>query len=218
MIQSLIDWISSIVVPWGLAGVFVGSVLEEVVAPIPSLITQTMYGFLLYGSTPLTALTLLKFSLTVPVFATLGVVIGSLPYFLLSKFASDIIFKKFGKYLGLGPNPKERVEEYWKNTTFDEKFLILGRFIPFVPSVVMAIVPGLARVKTKSFIIASFIGVYIRALILGFIGWQLGFGYKIYADKINKTEGIWLPIVLVIILAIVFIRIRIKRSKSLKKN
>lgn len=209
----MIDWIQSIVLQWGLMGVFLGSVLEEVVAPIPSLFTQTMYGFFLYSEIPLNLGTFMKFALTVPVLATIGTLVGSLPYFLLSKFAGSIIFNKFGRYLGLGPNPKERIDEYWKKTTFDEKFLIFGRFIPLVPSVVMAIVPGLARVKTKNFVISSAIGVYIRALVLGFLGWQLGLGYKSYINVLTRTENIWGPLLVAVILLIILIRIRRKGKR-----
>jgi len=218
MIDTLIAWIESIVVPWGMAGVFVGSVLEEIIAPIPSLFMQLTYGFLLYVNTPTTAETVLKFFVTMPVFAALGVVVGSLPYFLLSKYIGVRFITKFGRFLGLGSDPYAKIQSFLDKQTFDEKFLVFGRLIPMVPSIVIAILPGFFGVSVRNYIIFSFIGAYIRCAALGFVGWQLGRSYLVYFDEIEKTQSVWGPIFLVFILLVVLFYLRRKAKKSAKEK
>lgn len=216
MIEAVISWIESIVVPWGMWGVFVGSVTEEIVFMIPSALTQMGYGFLLYSEMPFSLENILKFSFSVPVFASFGVLIGSLPYYFLARFIGKQFFGRYGKYIGLGSNAQQKIDDYLEKTTFDEKFLIIGRFIPLVPSVFMAILPGLLHISLKKYVIYSLVGVYVRSLFLGLVGWGLGSGYKEYAQIINKNENIWGPILFVIIF--IYIYRHIKKSGILKTN
>lgn len=218
MVDTLILWIESIVKPWGMLGVFVGSVLEEVIAPIPSLFMQLSYGFLLYANTPTTTETVLKFFVTMPVAAAIGVVVGSLPYFLLSKYVGTRFITKFGRYLGLGRDPNAKIQEFLDKQTFDEKFLVFGRLIPMVPSIIIAILPGFFGVSVRNYMIFSFIGAYIRCAVLGFIGWQLGRSYLVYVDKIQSTKNIWGPIILVTLLLIVLFYFRRKARLIEAKN
>lgn|SRR5574343_227264 len=211
MIQSLISWIESIIVPWGMAGVFVGSVTEEIVFMIPSALTQMGYGFLLYGDVAFTLSNFLKFLVTVPVVASVGVLLGSLPYYFLARFVGTQFFTKYGKYIGLGSNAQEKVDKYLEKTTFDENFLIFGRFIPLVPSVFMALIPGILHIKFKKYVIYSLVGVYIRSLVLGLIGWRIGGSYNDYAEIINRNENIFGPIILCLILVYIYIHFRRKR-------
>jgi membrane protein DedA with SNARE-associated domain len=213
MVDSLILWIESIVKPWGMFGVFTGSVLEEIIAPVPSLFMQLSYGFLLYANTPTTTATVLKFFVTMPVAAAIGVVIGSLPYFLLSKYVGTKFITRFGKYLGLGKDPNAKIQEFLNKQTFDEKFLVFGRLIPMVPSIIIAILPGFFGVSVRNYVIFSFIGAYIRCAALGFVGWQLGRSYLVYIERIQETQNIWGPIILIILLLIVLFYFR-RKSKA----
>ncbi|MBP6912793.1 MAG: VTT domain-containing protein [Candidatus Pacebacteria bacterium] len=213
MVENIILWIESIIKPWGMLGVFIGSSLEEIIAPIPSLFMQLSYGVLLYANTPTTTETVLKFFITMPVFAALGVVVGSLPYFLLSKYVGVRFIKKFGRFLGLGRDPYAKVQEFLNKQTFDEKFLVFGRLIPMVPSIIIAILPGFFGVSVRNYIIFSFIGAYIRCAALGFVGWQLGRSYLVYIEKIQETQSTWGPIFLILILLVVLFYLRRKSKK-----
>lgn len=216
MIESVISWIESIVVPWGMWGVFVGSVTEEIVFMIPSAITQMGYGFLLFADIPFSFSNIMRFAFSVPIFASVGVLIGSLPYYFLARFIGKQFFGRYGKYIGLGANAQQKIDSYLEKTTFDEKFLIVGRFIPLIPSVFMAILPGVLHINFKKYVIYSLVGVYVRSLVLGIIGWRLGSGYKEYADIINKNENIWGPILFLIIF--IYAYYHIKKSGLLKSK
>jgi membrane protein DedA with SNARE-associated domain len=213
MVENIILWIESIIKPWGMLGVFIGSSLEEIIAPIPSLFMQLSYGVLLYANTPTTAETVLKFFVTMPVFAALGVVAGSLPYFLLSKYIGVRFITKFGRFLGLGRDPYAKVQEFLNKQTFDEKFLVFGRLIPMVPSIIIAILPGFFGVSVRNYIVFSFIGAYIRCAALGFAGWQLGRSYLAYIEKIQQTQSTWGPIFLILILLVILFYLRRKSKK-----
>lgn len=213
--DSLIFWIQSIIVPWGMWGIFVGSVLEELIAFIPSLFMQLSYGFLLYANTPMTFQTVALFFITMPVVAALGVVVGSLPYFFIAKFLGKVFIDRYGRFIGIGKNTRAKIEKYLEKSSFDEAFMLYGRLIPMMPSVLIAVLPGFFGVKLKNYMFYSFIGAYIRCAVLGFIGWQLGQSYLKYVEKINSLGDFWGPIIFVLCIAatVFYTRYEFKKIK-----
>ena len=117
----------------------------------------------------------------------------------------------------MGHDPNAKIKEFLDKQTFDEKFLVFGRLIPMVPSIIIAILPGFFGVSVRNYIIFSFIGAYIRCAALGFIGWQMGRSYLIYVEKAQATQNTWGPMFLVVILVIVLFYLR-KKAKKLKSQ
>lgn len=188
MIEYLVHFLQTSVLPWGAVGVFVASVVEEVIAPIPSALVMTMSGFLLVtGPISVKAISALIFKVAIP--AAFGVAIGSFVIYYATKFGGKFLIEKWGKYLGLYWADIEKLKSKLSGSRKDE-FLIAGaRIIPFVPSVAISAFCGIIEMNVFRYFVISFVGVFFRGIVLGTLGWQVGNVYEKYAQTISSIEN-----------------------------
>lgn len=188
MIESLVHFLQVNILPWGTIGVFLASVAEEVIAPIPSTLIMTMSGFL-FVSGPLSwgVIHTLIFKVAIP--AALGVTLGSYVIFFVAKFGGHFIIEKWGKYIGLYWTDIEKIKNKLSGTRKDELFIGALRIIPFAPSVAISAFCGIIGMNAVRYFFISFIGIFFRGLILGVLGWQAGNVYEKYAKTISSVEN-----------------------------
>jgi len=97
MIEYLVHFLQVYILPWGALGVFVASVIEEVIAPIPSALVMTMSGFLFVaGPISWNVVYSLIFKVAIP--AALGVTLGSYVIYFAARFGGKFVIDKWGKY------------------------------------------------------------------------------------------------------------------------
>lgn len=200
MIETLLVWIEAIVLPYGAWGIFIASILEELVVPIPSTLVQMGGGFLLMEGLPVTIPHIGRLFLLVVVPATLGLTIGSLAAFLVGKYVGKEFFQRFGRYIGITWEEIENIAEKMKAKGSIFGILVFVRSIPVMPASVASAAAGLLQLGIWQYIIATILGTLIRATVLGFVGWELGAGYKAVAPFIERFEKIGLIILLLGIL------------------
>lgn len=219
MIEFLINIIEKTIIPFGSIGVFVASILEEVVAPIPSALVMTMAGFIFVNG-PVTLLNIWKIIFYVAIPTSLGVTMGSLLVYGVSWWGGKAALENWGKWIGLYWSDVEKMESRLKGTKKDEAIIVIARIIPFVPSVAISALCGFVRIPLIKYIYLTLIGVFIRGIILGIIGWQTGNLYKKYAVLISKFENVALYLIaLAIISFIIFVlfkKYKIKKNRLLK--
>lgn len=205
MIEALVNFLQVNVLPWGALGVFVASVVEEVIAPIPSALVMTMSGFLLIsGPVSLKAILVLIFKVAIP--AALGVTIGSLVIYYVAKFGGKFLIEKWGKYLGLYWSDIEKLRSKLNGNKRDEILIVGARIIPFVPSVAISAFCGIIEMNIFKYFIISFVGVFFRGIVLGGLGWQVGNVYEKYAQTISSIENGVLVFTLVAILVVLVLK------------
>ncbi len=189
MIETLVHFLQVNVLPLGALGVFLASVIEEVIAPIPSALVMTMSGFLLISG-PLSwgVFYALIFKVAIP--AALGVTLGSYAVYFVARFGGRFAIEKWGKYVGLFWNDIEKLQSRLSGTRKDELVIAGARILPFVPSVAISAFCGILEMHPIKYFIISFIGVFLRGIILGVLGWQAGNVYIKYADFISSVENI----------------------------
>lgn len=202
MIEALILFLQTHVLPWGALGVFVASVIEEVAAPIPSALIMTMSGFLLISG-PISYSSILALIFKVAIPAAFGVTIGSYFVYFIAMYGGKVVIDKWGKYLGLYWSDIEKIQSKMSGSEKDEFFIGIARVLPVFPSVVISAFCGLIRMNVLKYSVISFVGIFLRGLILGTIGWQVGNVYAKYAEYIKHIENIVLFIITVIIVVFV---------------
>ena len=211
MIELAIHFIENVLIPLGGWGVFMASVIEEVVAPIPSAAVITLSGFLfLKGSFSATLLFKLIFIVALP--AACGITVGSLFVYGLSFYFGKPLLEKWGKWLGLSWTDIEKIQQKFDAKKVDEIALLFLRTIPIVPSVAISAFYGLVRFNIKKYAIFTLLGTFVRAVILALVGWQVGSLYYTYAQKIASVEKIVL--VFVFVLIFLFIGYRVYRART----
>lgn len=203
MIESIILYIKAIIAEYGALGVFVATLIEEVVAPVPSPLVPVSAGFFLLMSDLSIVEILLKSAIMIALPVAVGISIGSSIVYALGFFGGKPVIEKSKKWTGINWQDVENVQSRFTKGIGDEITLFILRVLPIVPGVGISGFCGVIRYSLKKFIVITFIGSFIRAFILGIVGWQVGELYMTYAGIISKSEKY--IFIVVLILAILFL-------------
>ncbi len=185
--MSVFDGLSSKVV--GLAEqvpleafVFFGSVIEEIIAPIPSPIVLTTAGALAHTQNR----TWVAMGLII-ILAALGKTLGAWFVYWVSDKLEDALIPRFGKYLGVTHAQIEslgaKLGKGWK----DEAFLLLARALPIIPSVPISVACGLIRLKLQTYLWTTFVGTVIRNSLFFAVGYL---GSTQATTLLNGTQAV----------------------------
>lgn len=212
MIEGLVHFLQVNVLPWGAMGVLVASVIEEIVAPIPSALVVSMSGFLLVSG-PFSASTVFALIFKVAVPAALGVTVGSYFIYFVARFGGKFLIEKWGRYLGLYWSDVEKLKEKLSGTKKDEILITAIRALPFTPSVAVSAFCGIIEMNIARYFVVSFVGIFFRSLILGAVGWQAGNIYERYAVLISKAENAVLVSTILFFVIFIVLKYRSKVGK-----
>lgn len=212
MIHTIISFIEKIVIPFGPFGVFFAEIIEEVIVPIPSAMVLFTAGFvLLKGDLSLSLIKDLIFVITLP--ASLGLTLGSLVIYSLGFYGGKPFIEKYGKFIDVSWQGVLDFDEKLNNSKYDELLFVMARIIPIVPSSLLAIFGGVTRMPVRKYIILTFLGSLLKALIYGFVGYKVGDLYSVYAEKVASLEGVGLKVVVAVFISFVGYKIYKKYKK-----
>lgn len=151
--------------------VFMASIVEEIIAPIPSPTVMLLTGSIasvqeraVYALIPLALI------------GAFGKVIGALAVYVVSDRAEDLVIGKFGKFFGVTHLDVEKFGRKLGNGARDYVFLTVLRALPFIPSVVLSVGSGVLKVPLPLFIFSTFFGTILRDgfyLYAGFVGAEM---------------------------------------------
>jgi membrane protein DedA with SNARE-associated domain len=177
-----------------------------------------MSGFI-FVTGPVSFSTILTLIFKVALPAALGVTLGSYMVYFIARYGGKFVIEKWGKYIGLYVSDIEKLEARLSGTRKDE-FLIGGaRILPIVPSVAISAFCGLIEMNVVKYFVISFIGTFIRGIILGAIGWQVGNVYERYANLIGAVEDKILYLIVALVIGfIVFKYIQKKKGEGSSMN
>lgn len=215
MIEAIVTFIEHTLVPYGALGVFLGSVIEEIVAPIPSTLVLLGSGFIFLHGIPFSLhyVTTLLFVVAVP--AAVGMTVGSLVIYGIGYFSGKPVLDRFGKYLGVSWADVTTLQQRFSGTRADEVTLVVLRSLPLVPNTALNALCGLIRMPLLSYISLSAVGFFIRSLTLALIGAQVGSFYDRYSaiiDSIEKYVFIGIMVLAVCVAASLVIRKRLRKT------
>ncbi len=187
------------------AFVFFGSIIEEIIAPIPSPTIMVAAGSLalLEGRS---AMGLLPLALI----GALGKTIGALLVYYIVDKMEDVVMQKFGHFFSITHEDVEKLGSKLGNGARDYFMLTFLRAFPIVPSVVISVGAGLLKISLPLFIISTFLGTIIRDglyLYAGFVGTE------IFKSFIASTAYIEAYIQIIIGIMIIFGTCFIVRKK-----
>ena len=105
--------------------------------------------------------------------ASLGSIIGSIVYYLISSKFGDIIYSFFYNKFPKSQKPLNKVKEMAEK--YGAKMCLIGRMTPSVRTLV-SLISGIFKVKFKDYIIYSSIGILVWTfvlILLGYLGYLL---------------------------------------------
>jgi len=200
----LVEIIRPVVVAYGALGVFLVSLAEEVIAPIPSTLTILAAGFFLIPASVsfLEGFRVAFFIVALP--SAAGITLGSLLLYGIIWWGGKSLIDRFGRWFGVSWSDIEKIERQFEKGWADEAILFVLRATPLIPNSAISVFCGLIRYPLNKFIAITFLGTTLRALIMSLVGWGVGEAYIEYALRLEEVEKyIWLAIIL-FGLAIVF--------------
>lgn len=179
--------------------VVIGSLVEEIVAPIPSPSILT-----LAGSIALSQEKTLLFLVWLAVLGSIGKTLGGWVLYWIGDKAEDIITHKWGKFFGISHKHIEQLGERFHKGHKDIILLTFLRSIPIFPSAPISIGCGVIKLPIKVYLLGTFLGTIVRGFIyiyLGYSGVELLKGLSTHLDRTETIIQLVLFLFLVLIIA-----------------
>lgn len=184
---------------------FLGSILEEIVAPIPSPFVMTSAGSLIAAQNRN-----LVMIFWIAAVASAGKVIGQVFFYVLADKAEDLVINKLGKYIGFSHKEVENIGKHFNGSRTDDIVLAILRAIPIMPSTPISLVAGFIKLNMRTYIVSSFIGNFVRSLTFLYIGYE---GLTALTHGIDSLESV-MKIVVLLALGVIVLIIYYKRGKG----
>lgn len=184
---------------------FLGSILEEIIAPIPSPFVMTSAGtFIAAQNRNLVTI------FWIATISSIGKVFGQVFFYVLADKAEDFVLNKIGKHIGFSHKEVESIGKNFNGSKTDDIVLAILRAIPIMPSTPISLVAGFIKLNMRTFVVSSFIGNFIRSLTFLYIGYE---GLTALTQGIDSLESL-VKIGLLLVLGVAVLIIYYKRGKG----
>ena len=161
---------------------FVGSILEEIIAPIPSPLVMTTAGTLAYTQNHT-----LFYLLWLALAASIGKTIGSWLFYILADKAENLVLTRFGKTLGISHKEVENIGRHFNGTWKDDVILLIVRALPIMPTTPVSLVCGFIKLNQRTYLRSTFIGYFIRSFTFLYLGYT---GMATYGTALGNIGNI----------------------------
>lgn len=180
--QSVLSYLESIsaILPLPLF-VLIGSLAEEIIAPIPSPFVLTLAGSLAAAQN-VNFISLIGLALI----AALAKTAGSYLFYVVADKTEDILTGKFGRLIGFSHKSIESIGKKLEKSSRDEIAIFLLRATPLIPTAPVSVVAGLVKLEVKRYLIASFAGLWVRAIFFLYMGYT---AQGTLSDLTNQLSG-----------------------------
>lgn len=189
--------------------VIIGSVLEELISPIPATLVLGLAGsyVALHGSN-------LPYLLLLIVLGTVGKTLAAWVTYWLGRLLGKFVVARWGKYLGYKTSDLDDVALRLKSKNVWGWIFAL-RALPLAPSAAVSIAAGILHLSQQKFTSATFLGYIIRNLLTAFAGYA---GIDIFANWRTYSENPVYGIIAAIILTLVAIYFFLKAYRQYGTN
>lgn len=216
---AFVEQLITMILAQGALGVFLASIIEEIIVPIPSTVIQTGAGFLFLSghAVSLQSISILLFKIVLP--TAFGTTIGSLLLYGLAYWGGMPFITRYGKYFFVSEAKIQKAHD----AVLAHKSLLWGfcilRFIPILPNSLITAGAGFLRLPFWSYVGTTFVGIFVRALYLGIAGWITGEAYQ-SVDTNHTITGMLISLFvgLAIVTVAVTLIVRAYVKKSSKKS
>lgn len=161
---------------------FVGSFIEEVVAPIPSPIVMTAAGSIAHAQghdfTYLFVLSLI---------GAAGKTLGALIVYAVSYCAGVFFVDTFGRFFGVKHEDIEKLRDKLDGGVKDLALVTFFRALPIMSSAVVSIGCGVLRIGFVTYLVATVVGTIVRDFFYLYVGYS---GVAAYHAMVDGFEGI----------------------------
>lgn len=187
MIESFTSFLESLAhrIPLPLFA-FIGSIIDEIIAIVPSPLVPTTLGVLASEQNRVfTYLFLLALT------GTIGKTLATLiTYWVADKIEDLLATSKIGKVLGLDHEEIEKYGHYFNGSSRDEIIMIVLRALPFIPTLPVSVIAGLIKLNIATYIFSTFVGTYFRFMFYLIIFYGGSQKYQGLMEVLDTTDTI----------------------------
>lgn len=183
--QHFITWLESLAqqVPLPLF-VFIGSIVEEIIAPIPSPLVMLLAGSIQAGQHGGIA-----YLGVLALIGALSKTIGSLIIYVIADKAEDVVIDKFGRFLGVSHSDTEGLGKYLSKGR-DGLAIFLMRALPVMPTAPVSVIAGLIKLDLKTYLASTFLGLMLRNVLYLYLGYTSVGALDSLAEGFDSLENI----------------------------
>ena len=202
ILKPVIDFVISFISTLGYPGIFLLSVLESALIPIPSEIIMPFSGFLVSNGT--------FEPVSVVLAGTFGNLVGSILTYILGIKVGRAFILKYGKYILFKTGHLKFTEEMFQK--YGDKISFFCRLLPAIRTYI-SLPCGIGKANFVKFSIYTFLGSLIWNIMLTYVGIVFGHNWK----NIDKY-AIYLDVVSVCVISVFIIWFIVKIRKRSKTN
>jgi len=163
IIETISNFIISVIEQLGYGGVFVGMMLESTGLPIPSEVIMPFAGYVVWKG----GLTLIGITLA----GTLGCLAGSLIAYYIGLWGGRPLLERYGKYVLIRKGELDRADEWFKK--YGDSAVFISRLLPVVRTFI-SFPAGIVHMDVKKFSLYTVLGSLPWCFALAYIGVLLG--------------------------------------------
>jgi membrane protein DedA with SNARE-associated domain len=164
---------------------FLGSLLEELVSPIPSYLVMGIVGSLSFARdlTPLHIISLIALG-------AFGKSLGALVYYYLGDKLEDRFRVFISRFLGVSA---EKLESFGKRFTGahwkDGGFIFLLRLFPLTPTTAFSVACGVVKIDVRVYMLATYAGYFLKDILYVLLGYYGSASIEKLWAEINWYKG-----------------------------
>jgi membrane protein DedA with SNARE-associated domain len=163
IIETLSDFVISVIEQLGYAGVFAGMTLESVGLPIPSEVIMPFAGYVVWEG----GLTLIGITLA----GTLGCLAGSLIAYCIGLWGGRPLLERYGKYVLIRKRELDLADKWFGK--YGDRAVFVSRLLPVVRTYI-SFPAGIVKMDVKKFSLYTVLGSLLWCFGLAYIGVLLG--------------------------------------------
>jgi len=163
ILETLSNFVISVIEQLGYAGVFVAMGLESACIPLPSEVIMPFAGFVVWKG----ELTLIGVTLA----GTAGSLAGSLVAYFVGGYGGLPLLERYGKYVLVRKSELDRAHTWFER--YGETAVLVSRVLPIVRTFI-SLPAGVARMDVKKFSLYTVLGSLPWCFGLAYVGVLLG--------------------------------------------
>ncbi len=192
---NLLHQISGILpLPWF---TFLGALIEEVIAPVPSPLVMTLAGSLAASQN-----STWTYLVVLALFGSIGKTIGSYLIYVISDKGEDFVLNKLGKLLGVSHKEVEAIGKHLNKGWQDNLVLFLLRAVPIMPTAPVSIVCGLIKINLRTYLVSTFLGTLVRNVFYLYLGFTSVNALESLNEGIDGLEKFGYLILIILVAAL----------------
>ena len=188
---------------------FVGALVEEIIAPIPSPLVMTLAGSLAFANNQYWF-----YIIFLAITGSIGKTIGAYAIYEIANKAEHLVIHKFGKFIGITEREVEKISKKLNSGQRDDLVLFLLRAIPIIPTAPVSVVCGLIKTNLKTYLYATFLGTLVRNIFYLYLGFTSVSALESLNSDISSFEKLGYGLLLVLILGILFYIYKLKNQQE----